>query len=61
MWLRSDTGLGRIYVGRERRKQHMPNQDGKEIARGVLAKMAEFKKSCEGLNEELSLRAPEGR
>jgi len=39
----------------------MPNQDGKKIAQGVLAKMAEFKKSCEGLNEETSLRAPEGR
>ena len=39
----------------------MPNQDGKEIARGVLAKMAEFKKSCKGLNEEFSFRAPEGR
>jgi len=39
----------------------MPNQDGKEIAQGVLVKMAEFKKSCEGLNEEISSRAPEGR
>ena len=39
----------------------MPNQDGKEIAQGVLTKMAEFKKSCEKLTEESSSRAPEGR
>ena len=39
----------------------MPNQDGNKIAQLVLAKKAEFKKSCEGLSEELSFRAPEGR
>ena len=39
----------------------MPNQNGKEIAQGVLAKMAEFKKTCEGLSEEISSRAPTGR
>ncbi len=39
----------------------MPDQDGKEIAQGVLTKMAEFKKSCDGLDEENSSRAPEGR
>ncbi len=35
--------------------------DGKEIAQGVRAKMAEFRKACEGLDEESSSRAPEGR
>ncbi len=39
----------------------MAEQDGKEIAQGVRAKMAEFRKSCEGLDEEDSSRAPEGR
>ncbi len=39
----------------------MTDQDGKEIAQGVRAKMAEFRKSCEGLDEESSSRAPEGR
>ena len=39
----------------------MPNLDGKEIAQGVLTKMAEFRKSCEGINEENSFKAPEGR
>ncbi len=39
----------------------MPNQNGKEIAQVVLAKMAEFRKSCEELDEESSSRAPEGR
>ncbi len=39
----------------------MPDQNGKEIAQGVLTKMAEFRKSCEGLDEENSSLAPEGR
>jgi hypothetical protein len=39
----------------------MADQDGKEIARGVRTKMAEFRKSCEGLDEKSSTRAPEGR
>ncbi len=39
----------------------MSNQDGKVIAQGVLAKMSEFKKACEGLDEEMSSRSPEGR
>jgi len=39
----------------------MANQDGKEIAQEVFTKMAEFRKSCEGLEEEISSRAPEGR
>ncbi len=39
----------------------MTKQDGKEIAQGVFTKMAEFRKSCEGLDEESSSRAPEGR
>ncbi len=39
----------------------MTGQDGKEIARVALNKMAEFRKSCEGLDEENSSRAPEGR
>ncbi|MFA6055828.1 MAG: DinB family protein [Thermodesulfovibrionales bacterium] len=39
----------------------MTDQNGKEIAQGVRAKAAEFRKSCEGLNEESSSRVPEGR
>jgi len=39
----------------------MSNQDGKEIAQGVLTKMSAFKKACEGLDEEKSSRSPEGR
>jgi len=39
----------------------MPNQNGKEVAQGVLTKMAEFREVCEGLDEESSSRAPEGR
>jgi hypothetical protein len=39
----------------------MSNRDGKEIAQGVLAKMSEFKKACEGLDEEMSSKSPEGR
>ncbi len=39
----------------------MTDQDGKEIAQGVREKMAEFRKSCERLDEENSSRAPEGR
>jgi hypothetical protein len=39
----------------------MTNQDGKEIAQGIRAKVAEFRKCCEGLDEESSSRAPEGR
>ncbi len=39
----------------------MAYRTGKEIAQGVLAKMAEFRKSCGGLDEENSSRAPEGR
>src|SRR5271169_4814753 len=39
----------------------MPNQNGKEVAQVIIIKMAEFRKSCEGLNEESSSRAPEGR
>ena len=39
----------------------MPDQDGKKIAHGIRTKRAEFRKSCEGLDEENSSRAPEGR
>jgi len=39
----------------------MAPQAGNEIAQGVRAKMAEFRKSCEGLDEESSSRALEGR
>ena len=39
----------------------MPDPDGKEIAKGTRAKMAEFRKSCEGLDEKNSALAPEGR
>jgi hypothetical protein len=39
----------------------MADQNGKEIAQAVLAKMAEFRSTCEGLDEETSSRAPEGR
>ena len=39
----------------------MSIRDGKEIAQGVLAKMSEFKKACEGLDEEMSSKSPEGR
>ena len=39
----------------------MPDLDGKDIAKGILAKMAEFRKSCEGLDEKNSALAPEGR
>ena len=39
----------------------MANQAGKEIAREMLAKMAEFRRTCEGLDEESSTYAPEGR
>jgi len=39
----------------------MSTQAGKEIAQLVLTKMAEFRKSCEGLDEENSSRALEGR
>lgn len=39
----------------------MADQNGKEIAKGMRAKAAEFRKVCEGLDEESSSRAPEGR
>ncbi len=39
----------------------MTDQDAKEIAQGLRTKVAEFRKSCEGLDEESSSRAPEGR
>lgn len=39
----------------------MADQNGKEIAKGVLAKKAEFRKACEGLDEDSASRAPEGR
>ena len=39
----------------------MADQGGKEIAQEVRAKMAEFRKSCEGLDEASSSRAPVGR
>ena len=39
----------------------MTDQNGKEIAQAVLAKMDEFRHACEGLDEESSSRAPEGR
>jgi hypothetical protein len=39
----------------------MADQDGKEIAQAVRANTAEFRKSCDGLDEENSSRAPEGR
>lgn len=39
----------------------MADQNGKEIAQGIRAKAAEFRKSCEGVDEEGSSRAPEGR
>jgi len=39
----------------------MAGQDGKEIAQEVRAKMVEFKKSCEVLDEDNSSRPPEGR
>ncbi len=39
----------------------MNGQNGKEIAPVVRAKTAEFRHACEGLDEEGSSRAPEGR
>ncbi len=39
----------------------MNDMNGKEIAQTVRAKMAEFRRTCEGLDEESSSRAPEGR
>ncbi len=39
----------------------MTDQGAKEIAKGIRAKTTEFRKSCEGLDEESSSRAPEGR
>ena len=39
----------------------MTDQNGKEIARAILAKMVEFRSTCEELDEETSSRAPEGR
>ena len=39
----------------------MADQDGKKIAQGILAKMAEFRKACEGLDEDSASRAPEDR
>jgi hypothetical protein len=39
----------------------MATQNGKEIADGIRTKAAEFRRSCEGLKEENSSRAPEGR
>ncbi len=39
----------------------MADRSGKEIARGILAKAAEFRKTCGGLDEQTSSRAPEGR
>jgi DinB superfamily len=39
----------------------MSDQNGKEIAAGIRAKAAEFRKSCEGLDDESASRAPEGR
>ncbi len=39
----------------------MSDPNGKEIAKAVLAKMDEFRHACEGLDEESSSRAPEGR
>ncbi len=39
----------------------MADPNGKEIAQAVLAKMDEFRHACEGLDDESSSRAPEGR
>jgi hypothetical protein len=39
----------------------MAEQNGKEIAQMVRAKMAEFVRVCEGLDEGNASRAPEGR
>lgn len=39
----------------------MSDQDGKEIANTVRAKIAEFRKTCEGVDEKSSSLAPEGR
>lgn len=39
----------------------MADQNGKEIAQGIRAKAAEFRKCCEGLDEKTSTMAPEGR
>ena len=39
----------------------MTKQNGKNIAQEVLTKMAEFRNSCEGIDETNSSRAPEGR
>jgi len=39
----------------------MTDLDGKEMAQGILTQMADFRKSCEGLDEKNSSRSPEGR
>ncbi len=39
----------------------MTDQNGKELAQGIRANMAEFKSACEGLDEETASRAPEDR
>ncbi len=39
----------------------MATDNGKEIADGIRAKAAEFRRTCGGLTEENSSRAPEGR
>ena len=39
----------------------MPEQNGKEIARRVYAKITEFKNACEGLDEESASSAPKDR
>jgi DinB superfamily len=39
----------------------MAGQNGKEIGQTIRVKMAEFRRACEGLDEETATRAPEGR
>ncbi len=39
----------------------MADQNGQEIAQEVRRKMAEFRSTCEGLNEETSSQSPKGR
>jgi hypothetical protein len=44
-----------------KKEEDMAGQTGKEIAEGAIAKIAEFRKLCEGLDEDRASRAPEGR
>jgi hypothetical protein len=49
------------YNQRAEEERNMATSTGKQLAQGIRQKIGELKKVCEGLDEDMASRAPQGR